>query len=393
MRRLARLSSVLLGVLLGVGMAGNAAAVPFWGAKQSSPVDTHASELKPGEWFWAGDDKQAGPMAVVVSLTEQRAYVYRNGILIAVSTVSTGKPGHETPTGVFTILQKDKDHHSSIYNSAPMPYQQRLTWGGVALHAGGLPGYPESHGCVHLPTAFAQHLFEASNMGMTVVVAEEGSAPVNVVHPGLVSPINPDTGADVVIPLLEDGTAWRWDGDSADPVVLAADGGVVSTSASTSAAPAAPTAAQGKPATAKEGPISMVLSRSDRILFVYRNGVEVGRSRIALRGAPTRMGTHAYIVSAGFQPPAAGSDMRQARMPEWIAIGIPGREGEQGVPVPTAESSQFDIPPGFIAKVLPLVRPGTVLVATDGQIMPQSTGPQLQVINADPPPGHDPATR
>ena len=78
-------------------------------------------------------------MAVVVSLTEQRAYVYRNGILVAVSTVSTGKPGHETPTGVFTILQKDKDHHSSKYNDAAMPYQERLTWDGSGLLAGGLP--------------------------------------------------------------------------------------------------------------------------------------------------------------------------------------------------------------------------------------------------------------
>ena len=81
---------------------------------------------------------------MVVSLTEQRAYVYRNGVEIGYTTVSTGKPGHETPTGILTITQKDKDHHLSKYNNAPMLYQERLTWDGVALHAGGLPGYPES---------------------------------------------------------------------------------------------------------------------------------------------------------------------------------------------------------------------------------------------------------
>ena len=86
---------------------------------------------------------------MVVSVTEQRAYVYRNGILIAATTVSTGRPGHVTPTGVFTVLQKQKEHRSTIYDGAPMPYMERLTWGGVALHAGGLPGYPESHGCIH----------------------------------------------------------------------------------------------------------------------------------------------------------------------------------------------------------------------------------------------------
>src|SRR5215467_15608148 len=83
-----------------------ASAVPFWGARESSPADLAPADLKPGEWIWGGDNKALGPMAVIVSLTEQRAYVYRNGILIAVSTVSSGKKGHETPTGVFTILQK-----------------------------------------------------------------------------------------------------------------------------------------------------------------------------------------------------------------------------------------------------------------------------------------------
>src|SRR5690606_23669704 len=135
------------------------AAVPFWGAKQSSPVDTPAAALKPGEWAWGGSStRNAGPMAVLVSLTDQRTYVYRNGLLLAWTTISSGKAGYETPTGVFTILQKDKDHRSNLYNNAPMPYQQRLTWGGVALHAGGLPGYPESHGCVHLPSGFAERL-------------------------------------------------------------------------------------------------------------------------------------------------------------------------------------------------------------------------------------------
>ena len=97
---------------------------------------------------------------------------------------------------MFTILQKDKDHRSSKYNAAPMPYMQRLTWDGVALHAGGLPGYPESHGCVHLPSEFARLLFDSSNMGMTVVVSQEGKSPEDIVHPGALSPIDPHTGAE-----------------------------------------------------------------------------------------------------------------------------------------------------------------------------------------------------
>ena len=130
--------------------AGDASAQ---GAKASSAAEfaRQADQLKPGQWVWAPNVAQAGPVLIYVDLSRQLASVYRNGVRIGVSTVSTGKPGHETPTGVFTILQKDATHRSSIYNNAPMPFQERLTWDGIALHAGGLPGFPESHGCVHMP--------------------------------------------------------------------------------------------------------------------------------------------------------------------------------------------------------------------------------------------------
>ena len=143
------------------------------GAKASSAVELaqKAEGLKPGEWVWAPEVSRSGPVTVYVDLTRQVATVYRNGVRIGVTTVSTGKPGHETPSGVFTILQKDAKHRSSKYNSAPMPFQERLTWDGIALHAGGLPGYPESHGCIHLPYAFARLLFATTEMHGTVVVA------------------------------------------------------------------------------------------------------------------------------------------------------------------------------------------------------------------------------
>jgi len=121
-------------------------AAPFWGAQESRPVETAPGDLNPGEFIWNAAAAPAGPIVVLVSLSEQRAYVYRNGVQIGVTTISTGKGGFDTPTGVFVVLQKDKDHRSKKYNNAPMPYTQRLTWSGVALHAGGLPGYPSSHG-------------------------------------------------------------------------------------------------------------------------------------------------------------------------------------------------------------------------------------------------------
>ena len=93
----------------------------------------------------------------MVSIPQQRAYVYRGGTLIGVTTVSTGRPGHDTPTGRFEILEKRREHFSNLYNNAPMPFMQRLTWDGIALHAGQIPGRPASHGCVRLPLEFARH--------------------------------------------------------------------------------------------------------------------------------------------------------------------------------------------------------------------------------------------
>ena len=153
-----------------------------------------AIELKPGEYLWNPNASPAGPLVVLVSLPEQRAHVYRNGVRIGVSTISSGKPGHETPTGVFPILQKRKEHYSNLYNNAPMPFMQRLTWDGIALHGGRIPGHPASHGCVRLPHEFARKLFSATEHGSTVVVADTTSHGAAVVHPGDRAPIDAITG-------------------------------------------------------------------------------------------------------------------------------------------------------------------------------------------------------
>lgn len=161
------------------------AVVPSHGLAVADTVEP-VSALKPGEFTWHPERSPYGPVAVVVSLPDQRVYVYRNGIRIGVSTCSTGKPGHETPTGVFTILQKDKNHHSSTYNDAPMPNMNRLTWSGIALHAGNLPGYPASHGCVRLPMAFSADLFSITHVGTPVIIADTTAFPPSVIHPGMV---------------------------------------------------------------------------------------------------------------------------------------------------------------------------------------------------------------
>jgi hypothetical protein len=109
---------------------------------------------------------------VVINLVSQRAMVYRDGVLIAASTISTGSKDRETPTGVFPILEKQLVHRSSTYDNAPMPYMQRLTSKGVALHAGNLPGYAASHGCIRLPTGFAKLLYRATQIGTPVMITD-----------------------------------------------------------------------------------------------------------------------------------------------------------------------------------------------------------------------------
>jgi lipoprotein-anchoring transpeptidase ErfK/SrfK len=107
---------------------------------------------------------------ILVSIPQQKAWVFAGAALVATSPVSTGKPGHETPTGIFHILQKAVHHRSNRYSNAPMPFMQRLTQSGVALHAGHLPGYPASHGCIRLPWGFAKRLYGLTGGGSRVTV-------------------------------------------------------------------------------------------------------------------------------------------------------------------------------------------------------------------------------
>lgn len=149
--------------------------------------------LKVGSYIWRPELSPEGPVVVVVSLPEQLVHVYRNGVAIGVSTCSTGKKGHRTPTGVFTILQKRRKHFSSTYNNAPMPNMQRLTWRGIALHAGNLPGYPASHGCIRLPKEFSKLLFEVTHLGSSVIIADQKTKYDSVVHPKLI--LDPEVAA------------------------------------------------------------------------------------------------------------------------------------------------------------------------------------------------------
>ena len=326
-------------------------AEPFWGDKASQPAETPPSRLKPGQFIWKGGAVPAGPIVVVVSLPEQRAYVYRNGIRIGVSSASTGKPGHSTPTGVFTVLQKDKDHRSKKYNNAAMPHTERLTWDGIALHAGGLPGYPSSHGCIHLPSEFARLLFEVSPMGMTVVIANyQSNHLADAVHPSVLSPVDAKSGAVVKVSRLSADEEFRW-----------------------------------QPEAARRGPLSIVLSGADRRVLVYRNGVEIGRAKIAIAQPERPFGTHAFVMQEGWIE-GNSTLVPDAPAHRWTAVGIPGHSKEHGISLNASQAGRIQMPPRFGKSLYEILTPGATLLVTDAPVLAQkTTGVALNIMNTDKP--------
>lgn len=164
--------------------------------------------LKPGQYVWEKRANDAKDLRIVAVIDIQRIYIFDGSTLVAFSTISTGKKGHATPTGSFKILQKNIDHKSNIYSNAPMPYMQRLTWDGIALHAGYIPGYAASHGCLRLPLPFAKALYGVTKMDQPVIVLADLSSPAPkpepepvvtpepVVKPVVTDPVNETTAPE-----------------------------------------------------------------------------------------------------------------------------------------------------------------------------------------------------
>ena len=215
--------------------------------------------LKPGEFTWTPDAVPAGPVVVVVSLPQQRVHVYRNGVRIAVSTISSGRRGYETAPGVFPIIERQAEHYSNKYDNAPMPFMLRLSYDGTALHAGHLPGYPASHGCVRLPLAFAEQLFGTVRRG-TVVVVADAKMPAEIAAPGWLTPVDVATGA--ARSADDDAIATLW-----------------------------------APERAPEGPLTAVVGTRDGRVVVLRGGVEIGHAPVQIVGEPW-VGTRAYALRA-----------------------------------------------------------------------------------------------
>jgi lipoprotein-anchoring transpeptidase ErfK/SrfK len=126
--------------------------------------------LKPGQYVWRDVPESAGPARVVISLSDQMAYLYRGDSLMAAAAISTGRDDKPTPSGIFSVYNKTPMHHSNKYDDAPMPFAQFFEHHGIAMHAGYNPGYPASHGCIRLPSAFAKKLYSVTDLGTPVFI-------------------------------------------------------------------------------------------------------------------------------------------------------------------------------------------------------------------------------
>ena len=312
-------------------------------AKPNKPAPTVLGndKLAPGEFAWQPQMSTGGPMLVLVNIKEQMAYVYRNGLRIARSSVSTGKPGHETPTGVFTILQKNADHRSNIYNGAPMPFMQRLTWDGIALHAGNIPGYPASHGCVRLPYEFSKLLFGETSMGVTVVIAQEHEAPSVVAGDLLV----PAKSLSQQVESAWAGT-WTWN-----------------------------------PERAPEGILTIVVSEPEQVATVLRNGVEIGRARIGINGPPLE-GTTTYMLLEG-QAKVMSKLVPDRPALNWLAIGD-GSRPDRIEPLAAALAGRMSVPVDFARTVYENLKPGATVVISNEALQRSAPGDEeLTVLRAD----------
>ena len=327
-------------------MAAAATAVVAEDAAPAGPL-----ALKPGQFIWHPEIAPDGPVVLVVSLDQQLAYVYRNGIAIGVSTISSGKPGKDTPTGVFTILQKNKDHKSNLYNNAPMPYMQRLTWDGIALHGGTLPGYPASHGCVRLPHPFAAKVYGITRTGDTVVVSDARAAPTTLVYPGMLAPVTAH-GLPLAVP-EDGGPGYRWD-DALAPV----------------------------------GPVGVVVSLADQRIYVLRGGVVIGEAPLALAaGTPEFHGTILFVMGEGNGQGASLLDPAQPAR-NWTAYPILGQTEAAGADaVPAAHqdllarpSVPLRLPEGFAQRLDAVLVPGVTVLVTDlPGVQPQAGEPERPV--------------
>jgi hypothetical protein len=322
-----------------------------------------------------------GPFEIIISIADQHLSLYGSTGLIARAPVSTGKRGHATPLGVFSVIEKQKWHRSNIYSAAPMPYMQRITWSGVALHAGVVPGFPASHGCIRLSNEFAIRLWHLTKVGTRVIIARKEVAPVQIATPALLMP-----APKPAEPLANDDPGRRLGGPpevktatAADVASSASDGGSLRDQADAGEQGGSPR------------PISIFVSRKTQNLAVRQNFSPLFDSPIRIDQPDTPIGTHIFTVMA-----TERTAMR------WTLVTIPDdargeprkeerksllQGGAKAVQIPSGNAvdqvnavlGRVHIPSSVYDRISGLLTPGSSLIISDDAVS-EETGSDTDFI-------------
>ncbi len=310
-----------------------------------------------------------GPLQIIISIADQRVSLYENAALIARSSVSTGMQHHPTPVGVFSVIGKQRWHRSNIYSGAPMPYMQRITWSGIALHAGVLPGYPASHGCIRMGNDFAIRLYRLTKRGTRVIISPDDVQPVEITNPHLFKPKPPSSDTQLA------ATA-----GSGDATAAGVQGSPVSTAGTQEAPsirvsnPASATAAPRKPA-----PITIFISRKLGKLYVRQGFSPLFDVAVRIADPEAPLGTHVFTAT---ELQNNGADIR------WIVVSMPQelprvisrsakpreKGGRQIVEIPSSKPTpdranaaldRIEIPPDAVDRISELLTPASSLIISD----------------------------
>jgi hypothetical protein len=345
--------------------------------------------------------KPQGPLLISISVEEQRLKIYDSHGLYAETPISTGMRGHSTPMGVFSIIGKEKFHRSNIYSGAPMPYMQRITWSGIAIHAGVLPGYPASHGCIRMPMNFAVRMYGWTRMGARVVIAPGELSPVDFAHPLLfthrpepkVTAAADAPGISAALPelkpILNLQSTLQPASATAVPIRTADASGTVPLTTSgiapepdkaneakpeAATPPAAPSPAVDAKPVKRTGHIAAYISRKEGKIFVRQNFAPLFEAPVTIAdGGP--LGTHIFTVRATSDDPKTFQWSVVSLPPRQPAAPAQARKHQRGereratvevaLPSPSAALDRITIPDDAMQKIAEAAMPGDSLIVSD----------------------------
>ena len=399
--RRALVPGVASALLLGPGNSANAAPrgaffSPYgWYGYFSYPADVRSrrqrvaprrERAEPNKEVGFGEMPK-GPLQIVVSIDHQRVTLFSNGVRVAQGPVSTGVPGRPTPMGVFSVIEKDRYHRSNLYSNAPMPFMQRITWSGVALHEGVLPGYPASHGCIRMSRDFAQKLWPTTQLGARVVIARGELAPVDFEHPRLFVPkpkpepqvagnATTTDGRNVAQIPVAPAEVTPVTGEPRPPEVApAGSDGIKPAPTIDPVKPNAPRLRSADQPAKRSGQVAVFVSRKEKKIFVRQGFVPLFDAPVVIEEPAQPLGTHVLtameVTDKGMRwnlmtiptDPSAPAEQRESRKKP----KEPSRPAVQLKSPSTAAEAldRIQMPQDAVDRISELLIPGSSLLISD----------------------------